>query len=53
MKFEPKKRVAPTMPKQIRINKSDWEKIKEIAEEVDELPSEIARQAIHFAVERM
>ena len=53
MKFQPQKKGPPTMPKQIRINVKDWERIKEIAEETGEYPTEIARQAIHFALENM
>lgn len=51
MIFKPEKRGPPTLPKQIRINTGDWSRIENIAERMDEAPSEIVRQAIHFALE--
>ena len=53
MIFAPKHNGPPTKPRQIRIGIKDWEKMEQIAQEVNEPPSEIARQAIRYALENL
>ena len=52
-KFIPLPPLPPTLPKQIRINRQDWEAIERAASELDVYPSEIVRQAVSFAIKHM
>lgn len=54
MSFKPRKTdPQPKLSKFIRMDVADWARIEKIAKDVGEHPSEVARQAVRYALENL